>query len=195
MLLKIPKYTAVIFILCIASYSIPNLSPFLIYDRNAILTGEIWRLFSAHIVHFSLSHLLCNLTVFVIAGGIIESKGDKIFGLLIFIASLLVSITLLVTEPEMSYYGGLSGLACSMAVYVALFGLRETKPWNGFYWILLMLIIAKLSVESFTRIISDGNLFVPMTSSHIAGSLAASILFLFAHFRNKDKNKEQLLLH
>lgn len=39
---------------------------FLCYERNAILDGELWRLFSGHVVHGGWEHLSLNLFALII---------------------------------------------------------------------------------------------------------------------------------
>lgn len=43
--------------LAITAYSFPQISSLFVYDRQAILGGELWRILTAPLVHFSASHL------------------------------------------------------------------------------------------------------------------------------------------
>src|SRR4051812_25687175 len=52
-----------IFPLAFAIHLAPGFKAWLIYDRAAILHGELWRLWTGHLVHFSNSHLLLDASV------------------------------------------------------------------------------------------------------------------------------------
>ena len=49
-------------------YCSPFLTGLFVYNRQAVLTGEIWRLITAPFVHFSHSHIVWDVLIFVIAG-------------------------------------------------------------------------------------------------------------------------------
>lgn len=186
-----PIFTFSVIFLSVTAYAVPELSAFLIYDREAILAGEVWRLLSAHLVHFSTEHLVYDLLAFGIAGWIIESRGYRFFELLCFLMALFISIALFIAEPQMSYYGGLSGVACGAIVYFALFGLRESTSWHVVCMMILLFMSARLVIEACTGnflFVSSNTLFMPMALSHIAGSLVALILFLLQASRKETRN-------
>ena len=113
----------------------PECSPWLVYDRSAILSGQIWRLFTGHWIHFSTSHLIYDSLALGVAGWIIETQRLPNFGWLCLLAPWLISGMLLVVEPHMELFGGLSALATSAVVYMALCGLGDVGPWlGGFAW-------------------------------------------------------------
>ena len=127
----------------LAAYLSPGLSAIVIYDRSAILAGELWRLLTGHWVHFSASHLLSDLVVFGVAGWLIEARGYRFFPALCGIAALAISLAMLAALPELAQYGGLSGVAMASTVYLALHGLRDAAPWRWIGVGLLALAIGK----------------------------------------------------
>src|SRR5580692_5128194 len=100
----------------------PGWASWLVYDRAAICSGEIWRMFTGHWIHFSSSHLVYDLLALGVAGWIIEAKGLPHFAPLCLIAPWLISAALLVLEPHLEVFGGLSALATTAIVYLTLFG-------------------------------------------------------------------------
>ena len=160
----------------------PRLAPTLVYDRSAVLNGELWRLFTGHWVHFSRSHLIYDLLAFGLAGWMVEAKGLPGYGWLCLIAPWTINATLLAFEPDMRCCGGLSGLAACVITFLALAGLREPPPWRGLCAIALAGIIAKIALEMATGHLllahADTIPFVPATTSHLAGVLTA-VLFYF----------------
>src|SRR5580698_8778088 len=66
--------------------AVPEWSEWLVYDRRAILSGQIWRLFTGHWVHFSTSHLVYDSLALGIAGWMIETQKLRNFGWLCLLA-------------------------------------------------------------------------------------------------------------
>ena len=196
--LRMPIWTSIVVLLSVAAYVVPELYHFFIYDRAAILGGEAWRLWSSHLVHFNAIHLLYNILVFGISGWIIESKGYKHFGLLCILMAFFIGIFLMLMEPAMSYYGGLSGLACGSIYYLALFGLSESKFWRRVSLMILLIIPVKISFEIYNSesiLPYIGKLdFMTMPVSHIFGILVASFLFFTVKVSEKRKNNPENII-
>jgi rhomboid family GlyGly-CTERM serine protease len=89
----------------------------LAWDRGAILHGELWRLWSGHLVHYSISHAAADTLVLLAMGLYAEPLvGSRRFGLLLAGAATLLSLALLVLAPALNEYRGASGLAVLTAV-------------------------------------------------------------------------------
>lgn len=186
--MSIPIFTFVIILASLLSSILPEFSPLLIFDRNALVRGEIWRILTCHFVHFSSIHLAYNLFAFGVAGYVIEKKNYPHLGRLFFLLALAISISLFVLKPNMEYYGGLSGIACGTIYYVALMGIRETGPWKKICLLILLFLPIKIGIETYLSIsvlpYLEHQSFVPIQTSHIIGCLVA-VLFYFR--QNKDK--------
>ena len=159
----------------------PSWSFWLIYDRSAILSGELWRMFTGHWIHFSPSHLVYDLLALGVAGWIIETQKLPYFGWLCLLTPWLISSVLLLSEPQMQRFGGLSALATTAIVYLALFGLHDAPPWRWVCLAALLGIAGKICFEMTTgRMLfaTTGN--VPVTvsvTSHISGVMVALLFF------------------
>lgn len=86
----------------------------LVYDREAILAGEVWRALSGHWVHLGPRHLFLDAFAFFAAGAVCETRHRRLFAPLIAFAAALSSAFHLAFLPELRFYCGLSGL-CSVA--------------------------------------------------------------------------------
>jgi len=153
----------------------------LLYDRAAISHGEWWRLWTGHWVHFSASHLFWNLTVMLVAGAWLEHLQPGWLLRLALVVAPLLSLVLLLGEPAMQTYGGLSGLATSAVVLLALVQLHRRSPDRAWWWTILLLIAAKIGVDA----VREEPLFVALGAQavrssvlvHAAGAAAALALF------------------
>ena len=105
---------------------------FMLYDRHALAQGEVWRLFTGHLVHLDQTHLIWNLGAFVGVSLVLESLlGWRIrHQLTVFlIAALGVDLYLWAGRPDITYYCGLSALL-NAQLAACLFALaRRQGPW------------------------------------------------------------------
>lgn len=161
-------------------YAVPALEEALVYDRAAILSGQVWRLLTGNWVHFSASHLAYDVLAFGLAGFIIEGQGKHGLGLVCLVSAATIGIGLLVLEPEMQRYGGLSGVASAAIAYLALGGLGEKGRWRWMCWSVLVLLSGKIALETatgramFVAPANDNVAAVPL--SHTLGVLSALLV-------------------
>jgi len=165
---------------------LPGLAQALVFERKAILDGQLWRFLSCHLVHFSDIHLFYNLIALGIVGWIFEYRSYPYFISLCACMALSIGLSVLILKPEVSYYGGLSGLVCGCIIYVVLFGLRESHPWRLIYLLVLFVLAGKLLLEcykgdSILPYMAGAN-FVLLPLSHFVGSLVALIVYLGLQF-------------
>ena len=76
---RTPAATLSLVLLAAGVYAAPVLGQVLVYDRTAILSGQVWRLITGNWVHFSTNHLVYDLLAFGTAGWIIEGRGQRGF--------------------------------------------------------------------------------------------------------------------
>ena len=117
--MKIPRVTIAIAVAAIAIALSPTLQALLVLDRGAVASGQLWRVATGSFVHFSLSHLLYDLLVVVAAGSILERGGRAIGGAVV-ASAVAIGLAVLLLEPALSGYGGLSGIAYTLIVMLAL---------------------------------------------------------------------------
>jgi len=134
------------------AFAWPTMAGGLIYDRVDVIAGQLWRLWTGHLVHFTGNHLLWDLAVFVPAGVWLESitpPGARWFYLL---ATPVISLLLFFLEPGLNRYAGLSGIATGLLVLLALVQLRRDANEPRWFWLgVLLLVAAKIVLELVTR--------------------------------------------
>lgn len=154
----------------------------LVFDRALILGSQWWRLWSGHFTHHGWSHLFWNLVVFVPAGVWAERIDSRSTRWLLAIAPMMISIALLMIEPQLTYYAGLSGLSVGVVTLLALLHVRRCGAEPAWIWkAMLVLVAAKIVLEFFrgeTTMFSalpTGIRNVPL--AHLGGALCALAAF------------------
>ncbi len=163
----------------IIAYAWPGISSFLMYDRQAILAGELWRLFTAPVVHFSASHMIWDAVVFGAAGLTIEAAGFRYFWLVCGFAAVIPSMIFFLAVPEIARFGGLSGLATGAVTYLSLSSLCGSKKNKWIWLVILAFIGVKIVIETilgvplFAR--PETMPFRPVPLAHGLGCLGALV--------------------
>lgn len=199
---QIPLFTASVLLLCIASSKVTPLVSLFVYDRVAILRGELWRLVTSHFVHFNNIHLVYNIIAFCAIGWFIESKGYRYFKLLSLFMACSISVVLIVFKPGMSYFGGLSGIVCGAIAYISLQCLHEKTQWRNIAILTIIFLFVKVGLEIYI----NGSIlpywgeqdFVPIPLCHITGILVAFIFYFVIQIQQSyiiGKARHNIFLH
>jgi rhomboid family GlyGly-CTERM serine protease len=166
----------------------PSLAELLVYDRQAVLNGELWRLLTAPLVHFSLSHLSWNLLVFVAAGWSVEKAAAGGFRRVCGLAAVFAGLAFLWGAPELGRYAGLSGLATGAVSYLCLCKFKTHDKPPLFWAILLLLVAGKILAEVVTGhalFVSADASFSVLPAAHFWGLVAALLTGLGGRFRRQ----------
>ena len=167
--------------------SVPSIN--LMFQPDAVATGQWWRLAAWPFVHVSRYHLLLDATAFLLLyTGLQESCWQTRLGYLLttFAGSLLLPLLI---SPEIAQLGlcGLSGPAHGLFAISAL-ELRQTDNGKKLGNLLLFLLILKTGWEliSGTALLQQfhlGDIGQPIVATHAGGMLSGLISY---HFRKKQ---------
>jgi len=173
----------------VIAFAPPRL-PLLLLERRGLFAGEIWRLWTGHWVHFSLPHLTWNLAALVAAGAWLERARPGWLLRHTLVAAPLLSLALILLEPAMHAYGGLSGLATSVVTLLALEQAHARRADRPLWIALLLLVAGKILAEAgqdttfFTGFASPA--VRPARWAHAAGALLG--LGLWPWWRRLDRD-------
>jgi rhomboid family GlyGly-CTERM serine protease len=162
----------------------PQLGEIMIYRRTALQAGEVWRLWTGHLVHFSGSHLLLDAVIFAGGGIWLEWVAPRLARWFFLLAPAVISIALYVREPAMEWYAGLSGMDVGVLVLLALWQLRPETEEPRWFWIGVLLLVAlKVFIEatsgrSLVAEFAPGARVVPL--AHVGGVVCALVAFVAA---------------
>jgi len=176
----IPWATIEITLAALVIYWSHSLDAF-IYDRAQILHGQLWRVWTGHAVHFGGSHLFWNLAVFVPAGCWLERIRPGVARLFYAVSPVLITGVLLVFDPTLLRYAGLSGVATGLLVLLACGQLQRGRGEPRWFWLAVLgLVAGKIGMELFTGkplLVTDfaGIRDVPL--AHLGGAGAALLLW------------------
>lgn len=150
------------------------------YDHDAILDGEVWRILTGNLVHWSAMQVLLDVGAFLVVGLLFERNLRRFYPAMLLASAAAVGLGLLVWAPEVTLYRGLSGVASGQFAVAVLWELRRSRTWGERLLPLgaFALLAAKLSYEAATGELffgTDGlgELGLPIPLAHVAGTVCA----------------------
>lgn len=173
----------------------PDRSDVLALTKDVIARGQFWRLWTGHWIHFSPSHLVWNLLAIVPAGALLERRRPGWLLQHALVAAPLIALALLVLEPTMRQFGGLSALAVSVLVLAALDRWMAGGPDRALWSAVLLLTGVKLGYD-LTHTTALLSRFTspdvrPSTYAHAVGAGAALLLYPLWSTRGRFPRKNE----
>lgn len=165
--------------------AIAGVEPHLQLDRGAILNGQVWRVLTGHLTHWSGDHLLWDLLMFVILGAVAERMDRRRLWLCLGTGAIAISGVFWVMHSHLETYRGLSGLDSALFVLVAICLLNGAKVRGDagvqrMMMAALLLFVGKIGVEiiggdSIFVSQSDGG-FVTLPLAHATGAAVGAAI-------------------
>ncbi len=174
-------------------------SDLLQYNRQKILSGELWRLFTGHITHWSLEHLTWDLCMFLFPAIILEKENRKDLLILLGVCSLTISLAIWFFIPQIHYYRGLSGLDSSLFTFTCVWltrtNIRKKNHLSAILSTALgLLFIAKTYLElknGQSLFVSQKDLFIPIPQAHLIGGIIGAAYLPLKHVHKKYSGRSR----
>ena len=149
------------------------------YDRADILRGQWWRVFTGNFVHLGWSHLAEDMAGYTLLYLLLQEVLPAWrVPLLVVLGALGVGIGLLLADPHLSWYLGISGALNALWIAGAMRLMRQ-RDWVG--WVLAVFLVAKLTYEQIVGPIpwSVATTGGPVAvDSHLYGAVTGAVLGL-----------------
>ncbi len=130
-----------------AAAALPQLHELLLYDRGAIARGQVWRLFTGHLAHWSASHLAWNLVSLGAVGWGARDLPFRLVSRPVSWSILLIGPVLFLCQAGMAQYTGLSGVVTALFVCLAGERMRSAPDERWVWGALLVAMCGKIAVE------------------------------------------------
>jgi rhomboid family GlyGly-CTERM serine protease len=149
------------------------------YDRADILHGQVWRIFTGNFVHANWRHLasdVAGLAIWTALAGYLETRRSYLIILLA--TGLGVGLGLLLLDPHVSWYVGLSGILHGLFAASAI-RLLSHKEWLGGFSLLAALTLKILWEQRYGDLGTAKLLGVPvLVDAHLYGAVTGGVIVL-----------------
>jgi rhomboid family GlyGly-CTERM serine protease len=160
------------------------------FDRQQILSGEIWRIWTGHLVHTNSAHFALNITAAIIIyfTFFTRMKSGELW-LYSFVFAALISVALLLIYPNIDWYNGLSGLLHALVAYSSLRLARDGDKmfWAGFFMVWVKVLLEVIRAHSgYETLVGD---MTVITEAHLMGAFFGTVAVFICneHWRGKGK--------
>jgi len=106
--------------------------PLIQYDRGAIAQGAWWRLVTGNWIHWNFGHAFWDVFALLVLGGWVEAQSKRLWMWVVFGGSVFIGLAMLLYEPWMEFYRGLSGV--DMALAAAWWCILYEMTRGKLYW-------------------------------------------------------------
>lgn len=144
------------------------------YQRDAIETGQYWRLFSGHFAHLNHLHLIINMVawivIFLLGSGVLSCHKWLV---LLAVYPLAISLLFYFFMPAVTFYGGLSGVLHGILLTILF---SWAKQGSRMALLASVAVIAKVLYETFFQdsFMTDQLLSIEVvTEAHFFGAVTA----------------------
>jgi len=189
--LSFHQYAIVLFIalLSITAFLFDELlSGNLIFHRQAIISGEYWRLLTGHVFHTNGFHLILNLSamclLWFIHGHFYNLKN---YSMLLLFTALCTSLALLYLSPDIIQYVGLSGVLHGVFVWGAVMDIYEKEKTGYLLFVGVWLKIAHEQIYGASEEVSSLINASVAIDAHLWGAIFGLVFALYTVFNNKNK--------
>ena len=174
--MSIRNYIVIAIIMMVIA-QLPQCQPLLVWDRQEILNGELWRILSGNFTHTNWVHLAMNASAFAIISYIFRAHFHaKSYSLLILILSFTIGIGLFATS--ITWYAGFSGVLHGIFAWGCIRDI-QSKTRGG--WLLLLGLISKICWEQYFggSVSSEELIGVRVaTEAHLIGAITGILYVL-----------------
>jgi rhomboid family GlyGly-CTERM serine protease len=143
------------------------------YERDAVLSGEYWRLLTGHLVHGTPLHLLLNGAGLALIAGLFPRHYTLSAWLLIGAASMAsIDLGFVFCEPQVTWYVGLSGVLHGALAAGAIAWWRHESRLLALY--LSVIFLGKLAWEQWHGPLPLSGDLPVVVDAHLYGAIGGA---------------------
>ncbi|MHB8902511.1 MAG: rhombosortase, partial [Thermoguttaceae bacterium] len=104
-----------------------SLAGWLQYDRTAVNGGQVWRLLTCQLTHWSWDHLFWDAAALLFLGWVLERQDRRSLLICLGLSVVLIPAVVHIGLPDLATYRGLSGIDSAVFVLLAVTLLRRFR--------------------------------------------------------------------
>jgi rhomboid family GlyGly-CTERM serine protease len=173
---KLPWRSFIMVTAAVVAYLVLGAAPeSYVFDRQAIVQGEWWRLITGHWVHSDLTHASWDIGALLLFGLLFEARLQWRLPMTLLLASVGVDAWLWWGNSALQYYCGLSGVLNSLLIVGLL------QMWTDSRHPLILLTAIGAAIKILVEIYFDQSLLIhtawpSVPTTHAAGFICGLLL-------------------
>ncbi len=176
----LPVASLLVVAAAVAVMFFPTLADQFQYDRAAIAAGELWRIVTCHLTHWSVDHLFWDATVLLVLGFLVERESRRALLACLGVSAVVIPICVWFCLPDLATYRGLSGIDSAVFLLLAVMLLRASLAADDRVWAMVTAavvagFVAKIGYEFATGatlfVDSTAAQMLPVPAAHVVGAI------------------------
>lgn len=157
----------------------PWLADWLQYDRAAVAEGQLWRIATCQLTHWSFDHLFWDVIALGFLGFVIEQDKRRRLLTCMGLSAVLIPLAVFAWLPQLSTYRGLSGIDSAVFMLLAVTLLSDSWRRRDWGWTLVCTaMMVGFAAKTGFEFVAGGALFVdakaaemlPVPLAHVIGA-------------------------
>lgn len=165
-------------------FALPGVSGALAFDRMAVNAGQLWRLATAHLTHWTLDQLFWDGAVFLALGAICERRSRARTFACMATSAIAITGALWLLAPGLATYRGLSGIDSALFAMLAVWLGADARRDRDVRRLAIVLAAtlafsAKVTFECLTGttlFVTSSGAMQPIPLAHVIGAAVGLIL-------------------
>lgn len=148
--------------------ALPSLADRLQFDRAAVAQGELWRIATCHLTHWSFEHLFWDAAALLFLGFVIEHDNRRRLLMCMGLSAVLIPLVVYAWMPELSTYRGLSGIDSAVFMLLATALLSDSWAQRDWGWTLVCTaVVGGFAAKTGFEFLTGDTLFVDATAAEM----------------------------
>ena len=162
----------------------------LVYQRDLIIEGEVWRLFTGHLLHTNGFHLLLNLAALIMLWALHgRFYTIKNYSTLFLFCSIITSVGIFYSDPSLVQYVGLSGVLHGVFIFGAIMDIVSKDKTGYLLFIGVWLKIGHEQIYGASSDVSDLIEASVAIDAHLWGAVAGAVFSIVCIIKIKITSK------
>ena len=164
----LPSVSLVVAVAACLVIAFPPAADWLQYDRSAVAGGQLWRIVTCHLTHWSFEHLFWDVTALLFLGFVIEQDKRRRFLTCMGLSAVLIPLSVHACMPELSTYRGLSGIDSAAFMLLAVTLLADSWDQRDWGWTLVCTaVMGGFAAKTGLEFVTGTTLFVDAAASEM----------------------------
>jgi len=165
---RLPLLSLVVITAACLVMAFPSLVDLLEYNRSAVAEGELWRIATCHLTHWSLEHLFWDVAALLFLGFVIEQDKRRRLLTCMGLSAVLIPLAVHTWLPELPTYRGLSGIDSAVFMLLAITVLIDSWDRRDWGWSLVcMAVMGGFAAKTGFEFVTGTTLFVNATAAEM----------------------------
>lgn len=181
---RLPGISLILVAAAVAAMPFEAINSRLQYDRAAVGDGQIWRLLTCQLTHWSWDHLFWDAAALLLLGWVLERENRRSLLICLGLSVVLIPVVVHFALADLAAYRGLSGIDSAIFVLLAVTLFRKCRAERDRLrtWACAAMLVgftAKIAFELVAGtalfVDAEASQMIPVPLAHVVGGILGAV--------------------